>query len=80
MADLGRLYYDRLGGPQDYATARQWFEKAAAAGDNYGMNNTGRSFEAGWNGPSDYSKAREWYEKAATAGNHCQGQLGQAVR
>ena len=33
MRYIGDLYRDGQGAPQDYAKAREWFEKAAAAGD-----------------------------------------------
>jgi hypothetical protein len=38
MRDLGGLYESGEGGPQDYAKAREWFEKAAAAGDADAVN------------------------------------------
>ena len=33
QAQLGQLYANGWGGPQDYATAREWYEKAAAQGN-----------------------------------------------
>jgi Transposase IS116/IS110/IS902 family/Sel1 repeat len=33
MVNLGLLYQNGLGVPRDYATAREWFEKAADKGD-----------------------------------------------
>src|SRR5262249_56541484 len=66
---LGALLENGRGASKDLSMALQWYEKAAAAGDHFGMNNVGRSYEAGWNGQTDYGKAREWFEKATTAGN-----------
>ena len=37
MTNLGVLYEDGHGVPQDYQTAKKWFEKAAAAGDAEAM-------------------------------------------
>jgi TPR repeat protein len=55
--------------PQDYVKAREWFEKAAAGGDEIGMRDLGLLYVNGWGVPKDYVKAREWYEKAAAAGS-----------
>ena len=55
--------------PQDYAKAREWFEKAAAAGNVGAMTNLGFLYEKGWGVPQDYVKARDWYEKAAAGGD-----------
>jgi TPR repeat protein len=33
MANLGALYFDGHGVPKDYAQARIWYAKAAAAGN-----------------------------------------------
>ena len=54
--------------PQDHAKAREWFEKAVAAGDAAAMTNIGRLYGFGHGVPQDYAKAREWFEKAAAAG------------
>ena len=44
--------------------AREWFEKAAASGNDYGMNSLGWFYQNGLGVAVDYGKAREWYEKA----------------
>ena len=54
---------------QDYAKAREWYEKAAAAGDAGAMHNLGGLYENGQGVPEDDAKAREWFEKAAAAGD-----------
>jgi TPR repeat protein len=53
---------------QDYAAARRWFEKAAAAGEAGGMTDLGFLYANGHGVPQDYAVARSWYEKAAAAG------------
>jgi uncharacterized protein YdaT len=69
MTNLGLLYGDGHGVPQDYAKAREWYEKAAEAGAAQAMTNLGVIYENGQGVPQDYAKAREWYEKGAGAGS-----------
>src|SRR5262249_13462672 len=54
---------------QDYAKAREWFEKAAAKDHAGAMANLGWLHENGQGVPQDYAKAREWYEKATDKGD-----------
>ena len=65
MRDLGVSYNIGSGVQQDYAKAREWWEKAAEKGDATAMYNLGVLYENGHGVPQDYAKAREWYEKAA---------------
>ena len=65
MAALGLSYRDGLGVAQDYAKAREWYEKAADKGNTDAMTNLGLLYENGQGVARDYAKAREWYEKAA---------------
>src|SRR2546425_9859263 len=67
--NLGELYFKGEGVPQDYAQARQWWEKAAAQGDAKAQNNLGWLYANGMGVPQDYAQARQWYEKAATQGH-----------
>jgi TPR repeat protein len=70
--DVARFLYQsgRVAEAQeDYAEARRWYEKAAAAGEAQGMINLGSLYEAGNGVPQDYAAARRWYEKAAATGN-----------
>jgi TPR repeat protein len=53
---------------QDYAAAKGWYEKAAAAGDATAMHKLGLLFEEGQGVAQDYAAARGWYEKAAAKG------------
>jgi len=65
MFGLGVFYENGFGVQQDYAKAREWYEKAADRGDVVAMTNLGVLYENGQGVPQDYAKAREWYEKAA---------------
>jgi TPR repeat protein len=81
MVNLAELYRNGRGVVQDYAKAREWYdkataeyEKAAAEGDPGAMVNLGDLYHNGV--PQDdakarewYDKAREWYEKAAAKDN-----------
>jgi TPR repeat protein len=53
------------GVPQDYAKAREWYEKAAAKDVAAATYNLGVFYGNGYGLPQDYAKAQEWYEKAA---------------
>jgi TIR domain/Sel1 repeat len=76
MKNLGRFYAYGHGVPQDYAKAREWYEKAAAetaidVSDYHAqaMYSLGVLYHNGSGVPQDYAKAREWYEKAAAKGD-----------
>jgi TPR repeat protein len=69
MANLGIVYAGHGGVPQDYAKAREWYEKAADKGNATAMVNLGRLYANGQGVAQDYAKAREWFEKAAGEGN-----------
>jgi len=74
---LGPAYQNGEGVAQDYAQARQWFQKAADAGNAEGMNNLGEMYRGALGGPRDNAPARQrdnalarqWFQKAADAGN-----------
>lgn len=75
---LGVLYAFGQGVPQDYAAARQWWEKAAAQRNAEAQSNLGLLYADGLGVPQDYAMARQWYEKAAAQGlAEAQTQLGQ---
>jgi TPR repeat protein len=54
---------------QDYAKARDWYEKAAAKDNAGAMVQLGLFYAHGQGGAQDYAKAREWFEKAAPKDN-----------
>lgn len=53
---------------QIYATAMDWYQKAAKAGHAVAMNNIGYMYEEGLGVFPDYNTARQWYQKGADAG------------
>jgi TPR repeat protein len=62
------LYVQGKGVPQDYTTARQWFEKAAAQGHAWAQFFLGVLYAEGRGVLQDYGTARQWYERAAAQG------------
>ncbi|GAB3358222.1 hypothetical protein GCM10027566_22630 [Arachidicoccus ginsenosidivorans] len=69
MFMMGRLYSDGKAVEQDYAQAKLWYERAAAKGDTWAMNNLGVLYHNGNGVTKDYAQAKYWYEKAADRGN-----------
>jgi TPR repeat protein len=78
MGNLGLLYEVRAGATppdredaikQDYAKAREWYEKGAVLGDASAMSNLGMLYQNGQGVIQDYAKAFEWYKMAAERGN-----------
>jgi TPR repeat protein len=49
--------------------AREWYQKAAEAGNAAAMTNLGHLYEEGLGVAQDYTQARTWYEKAAVGGD-----------
>lgn len=75
---LGQLYANGRSVPQDYSTARTWYEKAAAQGHGWAQNQLGQLSAEGLGVPQDYQKARQWWEQAASHGvAQAQYNLGQ---
>jgi hypothetical protein len=75
---LGQLYANGRGVPQDYAMARGWYEKAAAQGHAWAQNQLGQLSADGLGTARDYQQARQWWEQAATQGvAQAQYNLGQ---
>jgi uncharacterized protein len=58
-----------MGVLQDYAEAKRWYEKAAAAGEPTAMINIGGLYQHGMGVRQDYAEAKRWYEKAAASGS-----------
>jgi tetratricopeptide (TPR) repeat protein len=63
------LYQNGQGVPQSYDKAREWFQKAADAGNADASNKLGELFYYAQGGSRDYIAARNWYQRAAAAGN-----------
>jgi hypothetical protein len=67
--NLGIMYSEGLGVPQDDAEALQWYRKAAEQGDADGQFNLGLMYANGEGVPQDYARAVKWYRKAAEQGH-----------
>jgi hypothetical protein len=67
--NLGELYKDGRGVPQDYAEAARWFRKAADQGNAEAQNNLGELSKDGRGVPQDYAEAARWFRKAADQGH-----------
>jgi len=67
--NLGQLYANGQGVPQDYVQARQWWEKAAVQGDVEAATNLGTLYLNGQGGVQDDQKAVDWFRRSATHGN-----------
>ena len=63
--NLGLLYANGQGVPQDYIHAWQWYEQAAAQGDASAQYNLGLLYANGQGVPQDDAQAGQWYAKAA---------------
>ncbi len=66
--NLGAMYDDGHGVPQDYGQARQWYKKSAAQGYAIAQFNLGSLYRTGQGVPQDYGQARHWWEMAAAQG------------
>ncbi len=67
--NLGYMYQNGYGVPQDYAEAVKWYHKAAAQGDALGQSNLGWMYSYGYGVAQDYAEAVKWYRRAAEQGN-----------
>src|SRR4030065_114035 len=66
--NLGLLYDNGQGVPQDHAEAAKWYRKAAEQGNAAAQFNLGLMYENGQGLRQDYAEAVEWYRKAAGQG------------
>lgn len=67
--NLGLLYYDGKGAPQDFARAAEWFEKASEQGYAKAQHNLGAMFAVGRGVKRDYTQAYKWLSLCAAAGD-----------
>ena len=63
--NLGVLYDNGRGVPQDYVKARGWYEKAAAQGNAWAQHNLGVLYDNGRGVAQDSVKAFMWLDLAA---------------
>ena len=66
--NLGLMYDEGKGVPQNYAEAIGWYRKAAEQGDAYAQHNLGNMYGTGEGAPQDYVRAHMWYDLAAAQG------------
>jgi len=63
--NLGLMYANGQGGPQDYTEARKWYRRVADQGDAGAQHNLGVMYYEGQGGPKDYVLAYMWLTLAA---------------
>lgn len=69
MHNLGVYFFRGEGGPQDLASAAQWFRKAADGGIVESQYNLGLLYQSGSGVRRDLDQARQWFGKAAAKGD-----------
>ena len=79
--NLGVMYEDGTGVPQDDTQAVAWYRKAADQGDASAQYNLGLMYANGTGVPQDDTQAVAWTRKAADQGNaSAQANLGEIGR
>jgi hypothetical protein len=68
QCNLGYIYNNGEGVPQDYKEAVRWFRKAAEQGYAEAQDMLGLMYYMGHGVPRDYKEAARWYRKAAEQG------------
>jgi TPR repeat protein len=69
QVNLGAMYAEGLGIPQDFQEALFWYHKAAQQGDAVAFFNLGVMYVEGQGVPRDLQEALKCYRKAADQGN-----------
>ena len=67
--NLGQIYRQGKGVPQDYKTAVQWWKLAAEQGHASAQSNLGVRYINGQGVLQDYVRAHMWFNIAASSGN-----------
>lgn len=67
--NLGLIYTEGRGVPQDFSIGTQWYRKAAEHGHPKAQFNLGNMYENGHGVRQDSSLAAKWYRRAAGHGN-----------
>jgi hypothetical protein len=67
--ELGIMYQNGEGVPQNYSKAVKWFRKAAEQGDSSAQYRLGLKYNVGHGVPQDYSEAVKWFRKSAEKGD-----------
>jgi TPR repeat protein len=75
--NLGDMYDNGRGVPQNFAEAMKWYRKAADQGDAPAQYSLGALYYNSRGVPQDYAEAMKWYRKAADQGHaYAQFSLG----
>jgi TPR repeat protein len=73
--NVGLLYYDGHGVPQDYPEAVRWFERASERGYTKAQHNLGAMYGVGKGVKRDYVLAYKWLSICTAAGDQgCESQ------
>ena len=64
--NLGLMYYNGQGVPQDYGEAAKWYRLAAEQGNATAQSNLGSMYYSGEGAPQDYVQAYMWVTLAAS--------------
>src|SRR5262245_10539441 len=67
--NLGALYANGQGVPQDYVEAAKWYRLAADQGYAAAQYNLGEVYATGHGVPQDYTEAAKWFRLAADQGD-----------
>ena len=67
--NLGIMYLDGKGVPQNISEAVRYLSLSAAAGSSLGQNNLGGLYRDGKGVARDYVRAAQWFSASATQGN-----------
>lgn len=68
MRNIGHIYEEGRGIPQDYAKAMEWFSKAAEKGDTIAITRMGILYQYGLGVEQDYMKALDLYRSVGARG------------
>ena len=66
--NLGLMYSEGIGVPENDAEAVKWYRKAAEQGVASAQSNLGMMYENGRGVPENHAEAVKWYRKAADQG------------
>lgn len=67
--NLGIMYLDGKGVPQNMSEAVRYLSLSAAAGSSLGQNNLGGLYRDGKGVPRDFARAMQWFSASASQGN-----------
>ena len=65
--NLGYMYDNGYGVPQDYKEAIKWYRRAAEQGNDRAQYNLGLMYDVGYGVPQDFVQAHMWYDIAGVA-------------